>query len=130
MSEIVVTKKSSNWKSVIKGALVSISITLVLILLFAFVLRYTNLSDRWIFPVNQVIKVISLFVGITIAVKCAKEKGFIKGILIALLYFVLNLIIFSILQGRFSFSLSHIYDMLLTILAGGLIGVIIVNIIK
>lgn len=115
---------------VIKGALVSVSITLVLILLFAVIVRFLNISDSWIFPINQVIKVISIIFGVIVLLKNNREKGFLKGLLLGIIYFLLSFFVFSILQGNFSFALKNLYDLLLTTLMGGLVGIIYVNIKK
>lgn len=120
----------SNYLSLFSGTIISIAVTLVLILLFAILIRFFNIGQRWIFPVNQIIKVISLIIGSWIILKSKPEKGFLKGMLLGVLYFVLNFVIFSILQGDFNFSFSNLYDLVLTILMGGLIGIIEVNILK
>ena len=128
-SELTLTNKSKI-KNIIAGTLISISITLVLILAFAFIIKFTNLNDKFIFPINQLIKIISLFVGVIVSLKKSNEKGFFKGILVGLFYFTTSFIIFSILQSDWNFQLSNIYDLLLTTLMSGLIGIIIVNIRK
>lgn len=130
MSTKTIIKKSNLFLSVIKGTLVAVSLTLILILAFALLIRLFNINDNWIFPVNQVIKIISLFAGIITMIKGNSEKGFIKGILLGLTYFIISLIVFSILQGSVTFRLSNMYDLLLTTLMGGLIGIILVNVIR
>ena len=125
--------KSTNMKhnlflSIIKGSLAAISLTLILILVFALLIRFFNISDNWIFPVNQIIKIISLFVGIKTMIKGNVEKGFLKGILLGGGYFIISLLVFSILQGSLNFRMNNLYDFLLTMLMGGLIGIILVNV--
>lgn len=125
------TRKNNNLIiTTIKGVIPSIILTLILILVFALLIRFFNIPDTWIFPVNQAIKFISLFVGIILALKSIKEKGFMVGTLIGIFYSISSFLLFSILRGNFTFSLSNVYDILLTMLAGGLIGIISVNIIK
>lgn len=128
MSSKVLDKKVNLLLSIIKGAIVSVAITLVLILVFALIIRFFNVNDNWIFPINQVIKVISLFAGVMVITKGNKEKGLFKGILLGLIYFILSFVIFSILQGSFSLQMSNVYDLLLTSLMGGLVGLIAVHI--
>lgn len=120
--------KNSNILNLLKGTLAAVSTTLILILLFALLIRFFDISDSWIFPVNQVIKVISLFVGIISTIKVDAKNGFIKGLLLAISYFLLSYIVFSILQGRLAFALTNLYDFLITALMGGIIGIIVVNI--
>ena len=120
--------KNSNMLNLLKGTLAAVSTTLILILLFALLIRFFDISDSWIFPVNQVIKVISLFVGIISTIKLDSKNGFLKGLLLAISYFLLSYIVFSILQGRLAFALTNLYDFLITVLMGGIIGIILVNI--
>ena len=77
------TKKNVFLQSV-SGALTALSITLVLILIFALLIRFTSIPDNTIMPINQAIKIISLFFGIFFALKkkgktavtvLAKKKG-------------------------------------------------------
>lgn len=119
--------KSNLLISIIKGTLLAVSTTLILILLFALLIRFFDISDSLIFPINQVIKIISLFLGILSLLKNNNEKGFIKGILLGLVYFVLSFIVFSILQGAINFKIENLYDGIITMFMGGLIGIILVN---
>lgn len=130
MSSIENTKRKNLFFDIIKGALISVSVTLILILIFAVIIRFFNVSDGWIFPINQVIKVISIIIGLIAMLKGEKAKGFLKGILLGAFYFLLSFCIFSILQGNFSIGTKNIYDFILTTFMGGLVGIIIVNILK
>lgn len=129
-SSIKSDEKKNLILSVLSGTIVAISITLILILIFALLIRFFNISDIWIFPVNQIIKVISMFVGAVVFLKKHREKGFLKGILLGVTYYLLSYIVFSILQGGFTLSISNVYDLILTTLMGGLVGIIVVNILK
>lgn len=122
--------KNNLFLSILKGAIVALSCTLILILIFALIIRFFNIYDNWIFPVNQVIKIISIFAGIITMFKSTNNKGFIKGLLFGIVYFLISFITFSILQTKISFDLGNFYDMLLTIFMSGLIGIIVVNIKK
>lgn len=122
------TKKDSLFLSILKGAILSVAITLVLILSFALLIKFFNISDSFIFPVNQVIKVISLFFGMLAVTKGNKENGLLKGFLLGLIYFILSFTVFSILQQSFMIRINNIYDLLLTSLMGGIVGLISVHI--
>lgn len=130
MSTLTKSDKKNILISILNGTIVAISATLVLILLFALLIRFCNINDNWIFPVNQVIKVISMFFGGVVFLRKHNQKGFVKGLILGLLYYLLSYLIFSILQGDFVLNMSHFYDFILTILMGGLVGIIVVNIIK
>ena len=128
MNSKVLERNNIGFLNILKGALASVSFSLIFILIFALIIRFFNIPDSWIFPVNQAIKLVSLFVGISIALKDNKQKGFVKGMILAISYFVLSFVIFSILQSKINFSISNLYDFILTTLSGGLIGIIFVNI--
>ena len=91
-------------KTLIKGSLVSLCISLVGILVFAFILKFTNIPESVIAPVNQVIKGLSVFIGVFIGLKKSKEMGLVSGLLIGLVYTILAFFVFSILAGSFVFD--------------------------
>jgi len=128
MSTQISSNKKELFKSIIKGTIVSVLSTLIMILIFALIIRFFNIKDSWIFPINQIIKVISLFIGTFIALKGIKSQGFIKGLVVGLFYFLFSYIVFSILQNNFTITISNIYDLLLTALMGAIIGSIVVHI--
>lgn len=130
MNSIKSVSKKNLFVDIIKGALISLSATLIMILLFAVLIRFFNIPDGWIFPINQVIKVASIVLGLIAMLKANREQGFLKGVFLGAFYFVLSFFIFSILQGNFSISIKNLYDFLLTTLMGGLVGIILVNILK
>lgn len=130
MENIATNKGKKLFLNILKGAIVSISITLVLILIFALIVRFFNVPDGYIFPINQVIKMFSICFGLLTMLKNERERGFLKGILLGITYFVLSFLLFSILQKSFSFSMKNVYDLLLTALMSGLLGIILVNIKK
>ena len=52
MSSNSITKKNI-FLDILKGALVAVSATLILILVFAVLVRFFSIPDGWIFPINQ-----------------------------------------------------------------------------
>ena len=118
------------FKSIISGTIVAVASTLIMILIFALLIRFFNIKDTFIFPVNQIIKVTSLFIGSFVSLKGVKSKGFLQGLLIGLIYFVLSFIVFSILQNKFSLTMSNVYDLILTTLMGGIVGIIVIHLVR
>ena len=53
-SELSLNRKNKIF-NIISGTIVAVCITLILILAFAFIIKLTNLSDNFIFPINQII---------------------------------------------------------------------------
>lgn len=115
---------------IIKGTLVALCVSLSLILIFAFLLKFTNIPDSAIAPINQVIKGVSIFLGVFLGLRKAKELGLVSGLLIGLVYTLLAFVVFSILAGGFSFNLTLLTDMLFGAVIGAICGIICVNIKK
>ena len=123
-------KKENNFALLLKGTLIALSFSLIGILIFAFILKFTNISESVITPVNQVIKGVSIFLGVFLALKKQREMGLARGLLIGLFYTVFAFLTFSILGGRFTFDLSLLYDIIFGAIIGGICGIICVNIKK
>ena len=99
-------KNSSAAMAILKGVIVALCVSLVGILIFAFLLRFTSISDKIIAPVNQVIKGVSIFFGVFIGLKKHKEMGLLNGLFIGLLFTILAFLVFSLLDGAFCFDRS------------------------
>ena len=116
--------------SIVKGAVVGLCVALVGILLFAFILRFTNVSDKIITPVNQVIKGVSIFFGVFLGIRKQKEMGLVKGFLIGLCFTLLAFFLFSILSGAFVFDKTFFNDLIFGSVIGAICGIICVNLKK
>lgn len=114
----------------IKGTLIALCLSLVLVLIFAFLLKFTSIPDSAISPINQVIKGVSIFLGVFLGLRKIKELGLVSGLLIGLIYTFLAFIVFSILAGGFTFNLTLVTDMVFGAVIGGICGIICVNIKK
>lgn len=121
-------RKGSFFLGLIKGTLISLSICLVLILIFAFLLRFINISDNVIKPINQVIKVISILIGCFFALKKNKQMGLITGLGIGILFTIVAFLVFSILDGNFEFSKTLVNDIIFGGVIGAICGIICVSI--
>jgi len=129
--QILKEKKDSNFVlAIIKGSLIALCTSFIGILIFAFLLKFTNISDKFITPINEVIKGVSIFFGVFIGFKREKKLGLIGGFLIGLIFTILAFISFSLLGGGFNFDLTLLYDTIFGGILGGICGVICVNIKK
>lgn len=120
-------EKTSFIPLVLKGSLIALSISLIAVLIFAFVLRFLSIPDGAIKPVNQVIKTFSILVGVFMGLRKSKEMGLISGLVIGIVYTVLSFVAFSALYGNFEFTRALVNDLLFGAIIGGICGVIAVN---
>ncbi len=113
------------YKQVLRGVITAVLITLACVLIFALLLDVTGMSESVIRPVNQFIKVLSVFAGTVLFVK--GEKGWLKGLLIGLISSLLSSLLFGLISGGASFGLSMLIDVLFGAAMGVISGVISVN---
>ena len=110
---------------VIKGVGLALGFALIGVVIFAGVLRSTEISDRAIYPVNQTLKIVAIALGSLVCVR--GEKGYLQGGGIGLLFTALSYLTFSALGGDFSLSWVAIVEVALATLTGGLSGAVAVN---
>lgn len=113
--------------NVLKGSLVSVSVSLVLILIFALLIKFLNIPDGAIQPVNQAIKIISILFGVIAALKNFPQKGLLTGALIGLIYTILAFMFFSLLSGQLIINASLFIDVVFALLIGAMCGIFFVN---
>ena len=112
---------------VVKAILLSVLLSLVLVLLFAFIVKFTGINSNWVMPVNQVIKIISIFFFFLLGIKYP-VKGVFKGILIGLFFLIITFLLFSAFNGGFEENSLTVYDFLTCLIAGIISGIFTVNI--
>ena len=110
----------------IKGIIVSFIITFSLIILFAFLIKWYNLNDNIISPVNLAIKGISIAIG-TLIFTWRANKGIIKGSLFGIIYTIVAFVLFSLLAGQLTLNIGVLLDILFSIVVGSTMGIIGVN---
>ncbi len=107
-----------------KGVVVALIFSLISVLLFALVIELFNVPLSAIKPVNLILKILAVFIGVLIAVKENKPilKGFVMGLIISFSAFLL----FGTIGGDVSFSLSLLWELLLGAFIGAISGVVAV----
>lgn len=119
-------KESGFVSCTVKGVLVSVSFVLASVLLFATFMKLFNFSSGVIKPVNQVIKVLSVFCGAILCV-CG-NKGIIKGVIIGIFSVALTYLLFALMGGEGLFDVGFFLDVVFGAVIGAVSGVIAVNV--
>ena len=127
--EKVKSFKFSNLINIIKCCLLAILFTLIGIVILAVVLKFADLNSVAISYINDVIKAISIFIMMLCIKKSGEEKLLLKAILAGAIYAVLSFVIFSVLNGSFTFNLGFLYDLLFAIIVAVIVSIIL-NILK
>ena len=110
---------------ILKGAFLALAVSFLATVIFANILRFTPLPDKVIYPVNQTVKVVAIAIGTLAFVR--GEKGFLKGIAVALIFTALSYLAFSAIGGDFSVSWLIFAELFIAVLSGIVCGAIAVN---
>lgn len=110
----------------VKALFLAILFTLALILVFALIVRWVDVPDAVIVPVNQVIKGVSLMLACLISFRSG-TGGWRKGLALGIVYVIAAWALFSALSGSFALDVSILWDLLTGAVMGLLCGAIAVN---
>jgi putative membrane protein (TIGR04086 family) len=111
-----------------KGSVFAVMITLFFIILFAFVMQLSSLSETIIRPVVQVVRILSIAAGGAYAARKSANKGWLKGSATGICYVVLVSLIGVISGAQFAFDRILLSDTLMAIVVGAAGGAIGINI--
>ena len=78
--------KNSSIINILKGVMISIILTLVLLLIFSIILTYTNVKENTMSPVIIVITALSIIIGSSIANMKISKNGILNGAVIGIIY--------------------------------------------
>lgn len=128
MSETV-AKKSGYVFEMVKAVIIGLIISLAAILLTALLIKVLNIADGVIPIINQVIKGVSILVACLLCLRLP-NNGWIRGIIVGILYVALSYVVFSLLAKNFEFGLFLLNDFAIGAVTGMISGVIASNIRK
>jgi len=111
--------------NLIKSAILGVIVSIVLVLLLAFVLKFVELTDGVISIIDEIIKIISIFIASISLVKKSPYKILYKSALLGGVYTFLTFIVFSALRGSYSFGLGLIVDVVLGAVVGIIVAIIL-----
>lgn len=120
----------ANIMRIVKGVVLAISLSLILLLIFALLLTYTNISEDTMMPVVMTIVGISILIGSTICARKIKKNGIMNGGLVGFIYVLLLYLISSLCLVGFSLTMSSFIMLIVGLVTGMLGGIIGVNLNK
>ena len=113
---------------IIKGSSISFITLLILLFIFSAILTYTNVEESIILLATIIINTVSILIGSSIATIHLKKNGIVNGLIIGFIYMLLIYLISGILNSDFSLPFQSILLIVFGIMAGGIGGIIGVNI--
>ena len=120
----------ANIMRIVKGVVLAISLSLILLLIFALLLTYTNISEDTMMPVVMTIVGIGILIGSTICARKIKKNGIMNGGLVGFIYVLLLYLISSLCLVGFSLTMSSFIMLIVGLVTGMLGGIIGVNLNK
>lgn len=122
-------KKPLNTKrdvlDILSASLVAMLFTLLLVLVFALVVRLASPNETGMIVGNCTIRLVSVFAGVLIAFR-NPSLGALKGALSGLLYFLLTVFVLAAADG-FKNADFNVVDFVAAVIAGTVSGIIAVN---
>lgn len=112
-----------------RGCIISVIISLIFVLILALVTKFFSIDSKVIMPINQVIKILSIFGGCFFGFK-QRENGAIKGGIVGIFYVLLSILVFGIIEKSVSFKNFNWFDLIAGVIAGIISGILAVNIRK
>jgi hypothetical protein len=120
-------ENGGDFKRVIKGSIISIAITIILLIVFSVILTYTSVSEKVIPTVTIIITVISILFGSIFCMSNIKKNGIINGIFIGLIYIGVIYLLSSIIKHNFALNIKSVIMIICSILSGAIGRIIGVN---
>lgn len=133
MTQTVHRRRSSsgtrrNLPRLLRGLGVAMLTTMLGVAVFALLMTWLRPSDGVIRVFNQVLKLVSITLGVATAVGRGGEGGLARGAAIGLGYMALGVALYALLSGQSAPFTSYLADLGMGIAGGGIIGAILSNI--
>ncbi len=115
------------WLRLLKGLGVSIAVTIVGIAVFALLMQWIRPQSGTVRLVNQLLKLLSIGAGVTVAVGKGGEGGLLRGALIGVCYMALGVAVYALLSSQTAPMSAYVADLAMGVAGGGIIGAILAN---
>lgn len=116
------------WLRILKGLGAALLVTVAGVAVFALTMQWLRPSEGVVRIVNQVLKLLSIGVGVYVAVGRGCEGGLIKGALVGLLYMAVGVGVYALLSGQGAPVSAYLADLGMGVAGGGIVGMILSNI--
>lgn len=108
--------------ALLRGVLAAVAATVIVVCLFAVLIGLTDLDDRVIRIVNQLIKAGAIVLGVCAAVPRGDAAGPRRGMAVGLIYMGVGVLLYALLTSQKITALAYGIDLLMGVAAGGLTG--------
>ena len=113
--------------SILKGLLCAVTLTLLLMVGVAALALGVRISDGTLTALNQVMKLLSILLGVTVAVGRGGQRGFLTGMTVAMLYMTLGYGCYVALGGNAFVVAQMLGEILIGAALGATAGAVLSN---
>lgn len=117
----------ANILDILKSLLLAVTFSLVFVLIFAVVIKFVEIGDAVIMPINEVLKSLSILFGLMFGIK-SPCKGALKGGIVGVSFCLVSYLLFGIINNDFSIQTVQLIDSVIMIAMGVISGIIAVNV--
>ncbi len=119
--------KTNQWLQLLKGLGASALCTLAGVVLFALLMQWIKPSEGAVRIFNQVLKLVSIAVGVWVAVGRGNQGGLLRGAAVGLGYMLIGVMLYALLSGQQAPLTAYLADLGMGIAGGGIVGMILSN---
>ena len=124
-------KSAVRWiLDIVKTVVIAILCSMIFVLIFALIVKSTDINETGIAYANQGIKIVSVLIGTLVGFRRGGEAGWLKGLIAGLLYIFFSFLVFSLISGELSWNNLSWIDFVTSAAVGVICGVIAVNVKK
>ena len=113
--------------SILKGLLCTVALTLLLMVGVAALALGVRISDGMLTALNQLMKLFSIILGVTVAVGRGGQRGFVTGMTVAMLYMTIGYACYVALGGNAFVVTQMLEEILIGAALGALAGAVLSN---
>ena len=113
--------------SILKGLLCAVALTLLLMVGVAALALGVRISDGTLTALNQVMKLLSILLGVTVAVGRGGQRGFLTGMTVAMLYMTIGYACYVALGGNAFIVAQMLGEILIGAALGATAGAVLSN---
>lgn len=113
--------------SILKGLLCAVALTLLMMVGVAALALGLRISDGMLTALNQVMKLLSILLGVTVAVGRGGHRGFLTGMTVAMLYMTIGYVCYVALGGNAFVATQMLGEILIGATLGAVAGAVLSN---
>lgn len=114
--------------NLLRGLGAAALVTLAGVVVFALLMQWIKPTEELVRVVNQVLKLLSIGMGVWVAVGRGGQGGLIRGAAVGLGYMAIGVALYALLSRQQAPLTSYLADLGMGVAGGGIVGMILSNI--